>query len=506
MIPRSHKLCALFAVLLLQSSLAVAERIVIRDVTLISAERHAPLQNAWIAIDGQRIVATGAGVPDLGPGWTGATVISGEGRYVTPGLIDSHVHLAVMPGLPWPLPEELEQLAAHWHEQLPRSYLFFGYTTLIDLNVFDTETIKQFRSRAVAPDVLHCGASLPVANGYPMVFLPPAERYAAFPNFVVDDRATAELPDHVDAGEHTVTAALDRVVVADGICAKAYTETGFGRMRDLPSPDARLLGDMLRASHARGLPLLVHANSFEAHDLASRVGVDMLVHGMWNWGEHSSEPGMASPVQEVLQRISDRRIGYMPTMQVMQGLKLMHVDGFLDNTSIAQVVPEEILAWYRSDAGRFFADEVLADFGGDPARMLQIIERITSRGQLALAELAHNDALLLFGTDTPSAPTYANPPGLNGYLEMQRWVEAGVSLHQLLRAATLDNARAFGIDDDYGTVEPGKVANLLLLSGNPLESVDAWGSIETVVLRGTVHDRADFSARPSRGGQAQSSK
>jgi imidazolonepropionase-like amidohydrolase len=57
---------------------------------------------------------------------------------------------------------------------------------------------------------------------------------------------------------------------------------------------------------------------------------------------------------------------------------------------------------------------------------------------------------------------------------VKQLVAAGVSLRQLLAAATIDNAEAFNLADRYGTVEEGKVANLLLLDENPLDSVDAW--------------------------------
>jgi len=117
-----------------------------------------------------------------------------------------------------------------------------------------------------------------------------------------------------------------------------------------------------------------------------------------------------------------------------------------------------------------------------------------STSRKTVAYLAERDARLLFGSDTPSSPTYGNPPGYNGYLEMKKLVDAGVSLRQLLAAATIANAEAFNLDDRYGTVEPGKIANLLLLQENPLESVEAWNSIQVVVLHGELIKRSSLSA------------
>jgi imidazolonepropionase-like amidohydrolase len=83
--------------------------------------------------------------------------------------------------------------------------------------------------------------------------------------------------------------------------------------------------------------------------------------------------------------------------------------------------------------------------------------------RLVAGYLASRDANFLFGTDTPSAPTYGDLPGLNGYLEMQQLKKAGLSFEQIFRAATINNARKFKIDSQVGTIEPGKIANLVLL-------------------------------------------
>jgi cytosine/adenosine deaminase-related metal-dependent hydrolase len=67
-------------------------------------------------------------------------------------------------------------------------------------------------------------------------------------------------------------------------------------------------------------------------------------------------------------------------------------------------------------------------------------------------------------------------PGLNGYLEMQQLQESGLSLAQIFRVATISKARKFKIDSQLGTIEPDKIANLVLLKRSPLESMDAYDS------------------------------
>ena len=101
---------------------------------------------------------------------------------------------------------------------------------------------------------------------------------------------------------------------------------------------------------------------------------------------------------------------------------------------------------------------------------------------------------MVFGSDTPSAPTYANPPGYNGYLEMLALEKAGITPRQILVAATSANAELFGIAADYGTIQPGKRAQLLVLAADPLSSVTAFDTIETVIIGDRVVARADLAA------------
>jgi imidazolonepropionase-like amidohydrolase len=120
------------------------------------------------------------------------------------------------------------------------------------------------------------------------------------------------------------------------------------------------------------------------------------------------------------------------------------------------------------------------------------------RVRQVVAYLADKDANFLFGTDTPSAPTYGNLPGLNGYLEMQQLQKAGLSLAQIFRAATISNARKFKIDSQLGTIEPGKIANLVLLKRSPLESVDAYDSITTIWVHGKPVSRDSLAANSNK--------
>jgi imidazolonepropionase-like amidohydrolase len=135
------------------------------------------------------------------------------------------------------------------------------------------------------------------------------------------------------------------------------------------------------------------------------------------------------------------------------------------------------------------------DLGGVPdMKAMHIFLKVGSQGMRAAKYLNDLGHPMLLGSDTPSAPTFGSQPGYDTYREMRMMAQSGISLPEIFRAATINNARQFKMDEDYGSVEAGKVANLLLLTANPLETVRAWASIDKVILHGDVIKRESLAA------------
>jgi hypothetical protein len=75
------------------------------------------------------------------------------------------------------------------------------------------------------------------------------------------------------------------------------------------------------AATQTGLVLMMHANSFEAQKFAVDGHVDVIAHGMWNWGDLDKQTDLPPKIGKVLDQIAEEKIGYQPTLQVMQGLR-----------------------------------------------------------------------------------------------------------------------------------------------------------------------------------------
>ena len=233
--------------------------------------------------------------------------------------------------------------------------------------------------------------------------------------------------------------------------------------------------------------------------------VDIIEHGLWNWNDLQNQPGIPDAVAEHLRNVHDRRIGYVATLRVIPGVVDLLDPTLLDDPVLAKVVPPAMLKWYRTEPAQWFKTEI---FGSNPDAAGILAGRraaaehwaTSEHGMRALRYLYERGQPLLLGSDTPSAPTYGNQPGYDTFREMQMMSQAGIPLSAIFAAATINNARQFRMEKDYGSVESGKIANLLLLDANPLADVDAWSRIDQVILRGEPIARESLAADAVRDG------
>jgi imidazolonepropionase-like amidohydrolase len=488
------------ALALLISVLAFADsksnQVWITDVILVSPESLDHIGKGSVLIENGRIVKVERNQRAKKP--PGATVVSGNGQYLIPGLIDSHVHLASVPGMTFDQSDSHQKMVQEYFKQLPRSYLYFGYTTLVDLAVVRPQVLADFRQAPLHPDLYDCGGSLPFANGYPMSFAPPATRFKPFPNFIYDAKQADRIPPEYKPEDHTSAAAVERVKHSGAICVKTYFERGFADDKNLPVMGPDVLAEIRKAATQDGLVLMIHANGFEAQKFAVEGNVDVIAHGMWHWGELNKKPELPDEIKRLLDKIVEKKIGYQPTIQVLYGELAYFDPEYLKIDAISKVTPKEMLEWFESPEGKWFGTELNEDDAPDAAIFKDYEQGPLRRVRQVVAYLASKDANFVFGTDTPSSPTYGNLPGVNGYLEMKQLQKAGMSLTQIFRAATINNAREFKMESQLGSIEPGKIANLVLMKKSPLESVDAYDSITIVFIHGKAITRNSLDVDANR--------
>jgi hypothetical protein len=465
--------------------------LIINNVTLISPERLRPLEAANVKIVAGKISEISTKPIIARPN---TKIIDATGQYLTPGLMDSHVHLSLMPGLKFEDLESSSPLQQDFLIQQPRSYLYFGVTQLLDPSQ-SAQSINAFNSAIQKPDLFHCGA-VPIVGGYPAVWVSKEASLDIFRYLIIDDTDINSLPIGIDPSRMTPEAVVKRIAEDGAICVKVFIEDGFGLDSQWPLISQSLLKRVQKASKEHDLILMAHANAIDMQMIAEKIKVDVIAHGLWNWNQFDFEPDIPLEIKQLLDQIIAKKIVFQPTFNVMDGLKGVTVDNILDDPLYSKVISKQAMAWYRTDEGLWFKNEILKDFAGlslDKVHNRQ--NRIISQGERVVKYLNSQKHPLVLASDTPSSPTFAAQPGVSTYHELQHLHKAGLSLAKVFRAATINNAKAFKIDDDYGTVEPGKVANLLLLNANPLNSITAYNQIDKVIIHGEVIDRETLAVK-----------
>lgn len=457
--------------------------LVISNVTVISPERAAPLANAYVRIVEDRITEVSEAP------LAGEQMVDGGGGFLIPGLIDGHVHLDVLPVL---RPEDEAKhpgLSEALRAQEPRSYLYFGFTTVVDLSR-DPGFIAGWNARDVRPDAFFCGSAA-MANGYPMVLLPAEIRSTVFPYFLYDSAQAANIPASVDPAKHQPASVVERMKADGAICVKTYHEPGFGGARNLPNASLEQVKEIITTAHARNMPVFMHANSIGAQQFAVEAGVDVIAHAAWNDSGLTGEAKVQA-LDGIIAGVKAKGMAYQPTFRVLNGIGDMFDPALLADPRMAHATPPAALQWFSTSDAQWMRKEMVGDWDASKGAPPFVASSL-AQGANIVAKLNAAEARIVFGSDTPSASTYGNPPGLNGRLEMNYWVDAGVSEEALFRALTSGNAELFNLGD-RGTIEAGKKAHMLLLRQNPLEDVAAYDSIVTVFRNGVAIPRADLSA------------
>lgn len=415
------------------------------DVSLVpmTSERVVPHQT--VLVDGGRIVAVGpvdaVSVPP------GARRLDGRGRWLMPGLADMHTHLAAEHQLTlfvaygvttvrnmWGSPNHLA-----WRARIERGALLgprlFTTGPLTDgaNPIWDSSRVVTSSAEARA------AVAADKAAGYDMVKV-----YSRLSLESYDALAAAAR----DAGIPVVGHVPDAVPLEHALTVQRSIEhlTGFA------------------AALQRGGPTLAPA------DLPSRLRMIDSV-------DDSRLPALVDAV---------RRAGVWncPTLAVKRYLFATGEEraALAARPAMRLVTPVERAMWAANQDFR------TRDLEEDAARS----ERWRAFDRKVVKALADGGAGLLVGTDLGNPYLIA---GLSLHEELALLVDAGLTPYQALRAATRDAADFLGVLDEQGTIEPGKRADLLLVSGDPLLAVGAAARPDGVMVAGRWLDAAELAAQ-----------
>jgi imidazolonepropionase-like amidohydrolase len=476
--------------------------LLIRDAILVSAERDEPVHDIDVLVQGGHIQKVAKHIESK----AGVEVLDARGLYLMPGLIDSHVHVYHATGLKRRYTPDFEALYDAYLDQAPRSFLYYGYTSVIELNA-NPRANQRFEKASNHPRLFHCGHGLVLDDGFMALEFGDGGFAKRFPHYLHVPGSNHPTPDGDNPANHTPEQSVASLVEDGASCIKLYYEEALWYPGGPPSfglPSQALIEEIVRAARVYKVPVLLHATTPSGHRMALRAGVDIAAHGLWEWpgvGYEIEQPPEA--VTNVIDEQAAAGFQVQPTMRTIRNTQSMFDDEFLNSPLLDHVLPLAYLEYLRGPAQvqrdmflKVFGEMIVP--GAGPDEIGKRLDTFNTRYERLTKRFSDKGGVLLFGTDTAVGGFgWGAPPGLGGYLEMHGWARAGISLKTIFSAATLGNARAFGLDDQLGTIEAGKRADLLLMTDNPLVDISAYDTIKTVIIGGRLLDRQALSATRS---------
>ena len=435
--------------------------VVLLGAVVIDGTGAPPIADAAVLIQDGRVAAVGPrGRVDLPDG---AKLIEIPGKWIIPGLIDAHVHFFQSSGLYTrpdiidlrdvrPYEEEIARIKARLEQTLAR-YLASGVTSVIDIGgplwTFGVRDLA--RGTLWAPRVAVSGPLL-------ATYAPPELMGGDPPIIKIGSPAQARAE------------VRRRLQHKPDLVKIWFVFPGLGIARELEWVRAAIA-----ESHAAGTPVAVHATQLRVARAVIEAGADILAHGVDD-----------GPLDEaLLAMMKARGAVYIPTLMVKEGYR--------------EVLGRDVRL---SEMERRLGDaEAIASFD-DPAtlprRLLSLWRRWRhppSIDPILLRNLARVQAAgvtIAAGSDAGNIGTL-HGPALHRELELMAQGGALTPM-QVLLAATRGGAKAMGRSGELGTLEPGKLADMVILDADPLADIRNTRRIHRVVKGGIMLRSEDILA------------
>jgi imidazolonepropionase-like amidohydrolase len=438
----------------------------LRDVRVIDGNGGQPLEHADVLITGSKIVAVEAQPIDAKKLPPNTTIVKGTDKTVLPGLISDHSHLGLTKGT---TASGNNVTRANILRQL-RQYTAYGVTTVtslgLNLKPFYELQPKAHSGATGTADMFGADRGFGTVDSVPPVSMGLLDTQVYRPTTPEEARSQVR---------ETAQRHPDLI--------KIWVDDSRHTMRTKMNPE--VYKAIIDEAHANGLRVAAHV--FYLEDAKSLVGnsVDIIAHGV---RDTAVDP-------DFVKSIKGRGAWYIPTLDLDESFYI-----FAEH-------PE----WLQQPFLRRALQPSLAKQLNDPAwraKTLNDAKALAAQKQ-ALATNMKNvktlfDAGVNIGFGTDSGATPLRIAGFAEHRELKLLTDSGLTPVQAIQTAT-KNAAALLHLDDRGVIAPGKLADLLLVDGDPSKDITALDNIDTVWRRGQkVSDARWFKRTAALNKAAQS--
>jgi len=414
--------------------------------TLIDGNGGAPLPDAVVVIRANKVIAVGKRDNTKYP--RSARIIDVTGSYVLPGLIDIHIH---------------------YQDWMGELFLAHGVTTVKDLgNVVEwisavSADVESGKMRG--PRIFYVGNGLDA---------PPPARES-----------------HVGLDNPDMARAAVRLLYSRGACAI--------KIREKITPE--LLRAIVDEAHKLRMPVTGHIRRVDAGE-AALAGIDGLEHASGVVQELSNRGREIDPKEDPLQSV----VADLKAFATIEDPKLDELAKLLGKRNVA-IIPTMVGWWRMASARRdefaredtsYAKNESLAYVPEDVRKLwsTSFIYNLRNADDLAQLKVAFKKLQFLLlrhhqagGKVLAGSDTVNSVPGLSLQRELFMLVDAGFTPLQAITMATRDNARFLGRGAELGSIEKGKLADILVLKANPIADIRNISQISLVIKGGELVDR-----------------
>jgi imidazolonepropionase-like amidohydrolase len=385
----------------------------------------------------------------------GMQTVDGTGKFLIPGLWDMHVHVIFGDWIPGGEEVSLPLFVAN------------GVTGIRDMGG-DLDTLVRWRAQTGSAALL--GPQMIVAG--PMLDGPKSR----FPSSL----SLATAGDGTKAVDDLKAKGVDFIKVQSFITRDAY----FGVAAEAKKRGMTLVGhvpDSIRATEASdaGQKSIEHLTGiFEG----ASTGEDTFIHGATKTPKIYLDTYDDSRARDLIAHLARNHTWLVPTLVWERGQWLIDDIDYSHDQDLAYAP-----ASWQHKSWPSFTKSILSELDTDDVS----VRRRFVQKEFEIVGAMHKAGVpMMAGTDTAAA--VAVLPGFSLHTELECFVQAGLSPMQALQTATLNPAKFLGLEKQLGTVQTGKLANLLLLDANPLEDIRNTRKIDAVVLRGKLLNRSDL--------------
>jgi imidazolonepropionase-like amidohydrolase len=420
--------------------------ILIENVTVIDGTGREPMPGRSVLVEGDHIAAIRdhaiAAPKD-------AAVIDGRGKFLIPGLIDTHIHLQGGRPNSSVNPTEGERpvsMDTGTGRHLLHGFLYHGVTSVQDMANYDKYIFKmremQRSGEMISPRIFAVGYLLTRKGGY----------------------ASGGGPGAVDTLDQAKQV-LDPLFAQKPDLIKLIYATHGATTGPVPYFDAAMLHDIIVYCNNHGFRTSAHAPEGTMQRGAVEAGIDALAHPAY----------MTETDDQLAPMLAAKQIPVTTTLSVIKHMILLvHEPGYFESKPFRDILTDKDMTSFRDGERKDYVTRHMDTWA----------EEMFQHASTNLKKLYAAGGILALGTD--------RTVGAHVPQEVELIADLGIPPLQVIRIATLNAAKYMHQEAKIGSVEEGKLADLLLLDADPSKDVRNVRKINTVIANGKVIDRSQL--------------